>query len=48
MAKSIKIKILDRKGNTLVNYIEPVDAAMKVDEFKKKFLRDCDYASIYQ
>ena len=38
------IKVVNRKGDTLCE-LKEVMIDMKVDDFKKQFLKECDYAS---
>ena len=47
MSGKYQIKVLNRKGDVLASFDSGVSGSTTVDEFKKLFLKECDYASKY-
>ena len=41
----VKIRVVDRKGDVLMNYLEPISGSITVNEFKKKLVQDSDILS---
>ena len=43
-----RIRVLDKRGETLVNYMEAISASTTVEEFKRKFVIDAGKVSTSQ
>lgn len=48
MADTKFIKVLDRNGNLLVDFIKGLPGDTKVEEFKKILISNCDRISKYK